>query len=150
MKVTALRDVTLAESEAHEADLSAAVAQRCRFVIEENERVLQLAKALPKGDRTAISALMTASYAGTRDLYEIGSPEMAAMIEAMVGAPGTTGARQAGAGLGGCMVAIVEAGNVGAFERRVRQSYAAATAIGPQVYAVQAAAEAGELRGGTG
>jgi galactokinase len=34
---------------------------------------------------------------------------------------------------------------VGAFEAHVRQSYAAATGIEPQVYPVQAAAGAGQL-----
>ncbi|MBN1813371.1 MAG: galactokinase, partial [Anaerolineae bacterium] len=144
--VTALRDVTLAQFEAREADLPAVVARRCRFVIEENARVLQLAEALADDDRATIHALMAASYAGARDLYEIGSPEMAAMIKAMLSGPGVIGARQAGAGFGGCMVAIVEDGSVGAFEAHVQQSYAAATGIEPQVYPVQAAAGAGQLK----
>jgi galactokinase len=143
--VTALRDVTLAQFEAHEADLPAVAARRCRFVIEENERVLQLAEALADDDRAAISALMATSYVGARDLYEIGSPEMAEMIEAMLGGPGVIGARQAGAGFGGCMVAIVESGSAGAFKAHVQQSYAAVTGIEPQVYLVQAAAGAGQL-----
>ena len=145
-RVTALRDVTLAQFKAREADLPQAVARRCRFIIEENERVLRLAKALPAGDQAAIQSLMAASYLGARDQYEIGSPEMAAMYEAMLGARGVIGARQAGAGFGGCMVALVQAGKVQAFERRVRQSYAAATGIEPEVYPEQASAGAGPLR----
>ena len=50
------------------------------------------------------------SYAGARDLYEIGAPSMDAMMAAMLAAPGVIGARQAGAGFGGCMVALVEDG----------------------------------------
>jgi len=145
-EVTALRDVTLAQFEAHEADLPPVVARRCRFVIEENERVLRLAEALPTGDQAAIRALTAASYEGARDLYEIGSPEMAAMIEAMLGAPGVIGARQAGAGFGGCLVAFVGTENVSAFECHVRQSYVTATGIESEVYPVQAAAGAGGLR----
>ena len=49
-----------------------------------------------------------ASFAGARDLYEIVVPEMEAMMEAMLSGPGVIGARQAGAGFGGCMVAFVE------------------------------------------
>jgi galactokinase len=143
--VTALRDLTLAQLEAHEADLPPVVARRCRFIVEENERVLGLAEALPAGDRAAIRALTAASYEGARDLYEIGSPEMAAMMKAMLSAPGVIGARQAGAGFGGCMVAFVEVGSVDTFERHVRRSYLAATGIEPEVYPVQAPAGAGEL-----
>lgn len=143
--VTALRDVTLEQFLEHEADLPPVVARRCRFVIEENERVLRLAERLPDGDQTAICDLTTTSYKGARDLYEIGSPEMAAMMEAMLSAPGVIGARQAGAGFGGCMVALVEVKEVAAFERYVRQTYKTATDIEPEVYPVQAAAGAGEL-----
>lgn len=144
--VRALRDVTLEQFSEHEADLPPVVAQRCRFVIEENERVLRLAERLPTDDQTAICALTTTSYKGARDLYQIVSPEMAAMMEAMLSAPGVIGARQTGAGFGGCMVALVEAKKVTAFERHVRGAYEAGTDIKPKVYAVRAAAGAGELQ----
>jgi galactokinase len=143
--VRALRDVTLAQFEPHEANLPPVVARRSRFIIEENERVLRLAEALPGDDRAAVHELTAASYAGARDLYEIGAPEMEAMMEAMMGAPGVIGARQAGAGFGGCMVAFVEAGSVDPFAHHVTRVYAAATSIEPQIYPVQAAAGAGDL-----
>jgi galactokinase len=142
--VQALRDVSLEQFKAHEADLPPIVAKRCRFIIEENKRVLGLSEKLSAGDRAAIRALTDASYAGARDLYEIGSPEMAAMMDAMLGAPGVIGARQAGAGFGGCMVALVEADRVDAFAGHVGSSYLAATGIEHEVYPVRAAAGAGK------
>jgi galactokinase len=144
-EVTALRDVALEQFLEHETDLPPVVARRCRFVIEENERVLRLAERLPTDDRTAICALTTTSYKGARDLYQIVSPEMAAMMEAMLSAPGVIGARQTGAGFGGCMVALVEVKKVSDFEHHVQAAYKAATGIRPKVYSVQAAAGAGEL-----
>ena len=143
--VTALRDVTLEQFLEQESDLPPVVARRCRFVIEENERVLRLAERLPDGDRTAICGLTSTSYKGARDLYEIGSPEMEAMEAAMLSAPGVIGARQAGAGFGGCMVALVEVEAVAVFEAYVRESYVAATNIEPEIYPVKAAAGAGSL-----
>jgi galactokinase len=144
--VTALRDVTLEQFLEHEAVLPPLVARRCRFVIEENERVLRLAERLPTNDQTTICTLMTTSYEGARDLYEIVSSEMAAMMEAMLSAPGVIGARQTGAGFGGCMVALVEVAEVSAFEQHVRAAYETATGIEPEVYPVQAAAGAGTLQ----
>jgi galactokinase len=141
--VSALRDVTPEQFDAHERDLPPVVARRCRFIIQENQRVLQMGQVLPRGAREAIRALTEASYAGARDLYEIVSPEMARMKEAMSSAPGVIGARQAGAGFGGCMVACVERGQTDAFAAHVQQAYAAATGIQSQVYSVQAAAGAG-------
>jgi galactokinase len=64
---------------------------------------------------------------------------MLAMLEAMLNAPGVIGARQAGAGFGGCMVAMVETNSVDAFSQGVREAYARSTGIIPEVYAVHAA-----------
>jgi galactokinase len=143
--VRALRDVSLAQLEAHQAALTGVVYRRCRFVIEENQRVLDIASALACGDRAQISALATESYAGARDLYEISSREMELMIAAMVSGPGVIGARQAGAGFGGCMVACVEATEVDAFARHVLDHYLTSSGIEADVYPVQAASGAGLL-----
>jgi galactokinase len=53
------------------------------------------------------------------------------------------GARQAGAGFGGCMVAFVEAASGDAFAAAVRTHYATATGTQPEIYPVTAAAGAG-------
>jgi galactokinase len=141
--VHALRDVTLAQFEVHEADLPPVVARRCCFIIEENQRVADLAAALAVGDSVQIGQLAAASFAGARDLYEISCPEMNTMMAAMRSGPGVIGARQAGAGFGGCMVAFVESSRVAAFVAHVASAYFQGIGIQPEVYPVQAAAGAG-------
>ena len=131
-KVKALRDVTPEQLDAHVDELSDVVERRCRFIIEENQRVLDMADTLPVGNGDRLRSLMAASYAGARDLYEIGAPAMASMNHAMIGAPGVVGARQAGAGFGGCMVAVVNRSHVEAFCRSVTESYTADTGIKPR------------------
>ena len=142
---SALRDVSLREFNAHAGDLDPVVAKRCRFIIEENDRVTALAAALTRGVRERIGALCAASFAGACDLYDIVVPEMEAMMAAMLSGPGVIGARQAGAGFGGCMVAFVDEGAVGAFAAHVQAHYQAATGIEPHVYPVTASAGAGVL-----
>jgi galactokinase len=143
--IEALRDVSLERFNAHAGELPEVVARRCRFIIEENQRVLDLANALSGADFDRLHTLFAESYAGARDLYEISVPAMHAMIESMITAPGAIGARQAGAGFGGCMVALVEQGYVNAFSEHVKQTYADATGIQPTVYPVSAADGAGLL-----
>jgi galactokinase len=143
--VKALREISLEQFNARECELPAEVAKRCRFIVEENDRVLKLAAALPAFDRKAICELTAASFRGACDLYEISAPAMQAMIKSILGAPGVIGARQAGAGFGGCMVAFVEGATVPAFTASVREAYFAATQTRPEVYPVQAAAGAGLL-----
>jgi galactokinase len=143
--IRTLRDVSLGQFRAHMNDLPNEVARRCYFIIEENQRVLDLADALPGGDRDRIRHLAAASFAGARDLYEVVSPAMEAMMAAMLSGPGVIGARQAGAGFGGCLVAFVEAGSTAAFADHVTRDYQTLTGTEPQVYPVQAAAGAGLL-----
>lgn len=143
--ISHLRDVSLAQLVAHESELPDVIARRCRFIIEENQRVLDLGPALSSGDRAALQVLLAESSRGARDLYEIGAPAMEYMMQAMLAAPGVIGARQAGAGFGGCMVALVEADQVVSFQEHVRRAYAASAGIEPAVYPVTAAPGAGAL-----
>jgi galactokinase len=143
--IRALRDVTLEQFEAHAHLLPEAAQKRARFIIEENARVLALAHALQTDDRAAIAALARDSFAGARDLYEITIPEMERMMDSMLAAPGVIGARQAGAGFGGCMVAFVDLARIDDFAAAVKDSYAAATGLAPVIYPVRAAQGAGEV-----
>jgi galactokinase len=143
--ITHLRDLTLEQFMKHQADLPLGVAKRCRFIIEENQRVLDLAVALSGDDRAAVRTLTEASYVGARDLYGIVSPDTEPMMEAIRTGPGVIGGRQAGAGFGGCMVAFVEDHAVGAFTEYVSSRYGEESGIEPEVYRVRAVQGAGLL-----
>ncbi len=138
--VAALRDLTLEQFKKHEGKLPAEVAKRCRFIVEENARVKVFAEALEAGDRNRICQLCADSFHGAMTLYEIGSPAMHAMMHAMLNAPGVIGARQAGAGFGGCMVALVEAEQTDVFARAVAAAYGDATGVQPEIHVVKASA----------
>jgi galactokinase len=141
----ALREITPRAFYQREIELPAEVAKRCRFIVEENERVVKLAAALETFDREAIQQTTAASFHGACELYEIDAPAMHAMMQAMLAAPGVIGARQAGAGFGGCMVAFVENDSVDAFASSVRKAYGDLTQTLAEVYPATAAAGAGLL-----
>ena len=127
--VSALRDVTPEMLAARRHELPERVARRCEFIVAESARAESLARALAAGDRPAVARLCAESFAGARDLYEICSPAMAAMMDAMLAAPGVIGARQAGAGFGGCMVALVDAARTDAFRSAVLDAYHRVTQV---------------------
>ena len=143
--VAALRDVTLKQLIAHESEMSDVVAKRCRFIIEENQRVLDLADTLPTANASYLAQLFQDSYRGARDLFEIGAPAMEMMIQAMQAAPGMVAARQAGAGFGGCLVALVKDNCVQQFSESVYHKYKSKSGIEPKIFAVTASAGAGPL-----
>lgn len=142
MGVRALRDVTAAMFADASPRLDPLVRRRCAFIIAEQARVIAMAAALEAGDRDAMRRHMDASFEGARDQYEIVVPAMTAMREAMRAAPGTIGARQAGAGFGGCLVALVDRARVAAHIDHVREAYARASGREGAIFEVRAAAGA--------
>jgi len=137
--IRALRDVSLEQLEAHRNLLSETVYRRCRHVVSENERVLHCVAALQQGDLAEAGKLMNASHESLRNDYEVSSPALDAMVEAMRSAEGCYGARLTGAGFGGCAVALVQAGCEQAVADAIFAHYPKATGIWPEVYTTQAA-----------
>ena len=143
--IESLRDISLPQLNAHQKDLAPVVYRRCRFVLEENQRVLDTADALAAGDSVTVGKRCVDSFEGARDLYEIVTPEMQAMFDAIMSAPGALGARGAGAGFGGCLVAFIRPGSEDAFTAHVLQSYTKQTGIAAEVFPVESADGAGML-----
>ena len=144
-EIKSLRDASLEQIQAHKADLDPVVYKRCHFIVEENQRVLDIADALADGEHRKAGQLAAQSFQGARDLYEIVSGEMIVMHAAIMSAPGVYGARGAGAGFGGCLVAFVESNSIDAFAAHVQKQYVDNTGIEPEIYPVQAAKGAGVL-----
>jgi galactokinase len=141
-EIKSLRDATLEHLQAHKSDLDPVVYKRCKFIIQENQRVLDIADALAAGDHAKVGSLAVQSYEGARDLYEIVSREMVAMFDAIMSAPGAFGTRGAGAGFGGCMVAFVQRDLVRSFSQQVHEQYLSSTGLKSEIYPVQAASGA--------
>jgi galactokinase len=82
---------------------------------------------------------MDASHESLRTDYEVSSPALDAMVEAMRSAPGCYGARLTGAGFGGCAVALVATGGEQAVADAIFDKYPKATNVWPEVYTSRAA-----------
>ena len=136
--VTALRDVTSAQLEEHKGLLSETVYRRCRHVVGENERVLQAVEALTRNDLVTVGRLMNESHTSLRDDYEVSSPALDAMVNAMRSVEGVYGARLTGAGFGGCAIALVQPGREQAVTDAIYEKYPKAANIWPEVYISQA------------
>ena len=143
--VTALRDVTPALLEEAAGMMSETIARRCRHVVQENERVGDTVAALEVGDLAAVRGLFAASHESLRDLFEVSSPELDALVEIARGVPGVLGARMTGAGFGGCTVNLVRPDAVGALAAAVDREYGARTGQTARVMPVAASDGAGRV-----
>jgi galactokinase len=87
------------------AELPEPLQRRARHVLDENERVLESMRALREDDLPALAALISASHASLRDLYEISTPAVEATVEKLLRA-GASGARLIGGGFGGAVLGL--------------------------------------------
>jgi galactokinase len=113
-----------------------------RHVVTENARVTAFAAALDRNDLRACGALMLASHRSLRDDFAVSTPELDRLVELSLDA-GAHGARLTGAGFGGCVVALVGAGEADSVARAVTGRYRAETGRAPFAFAVSAVDGAG-------
>jgi galactokinase len=144
--VRSLRDVNDAMLERNRDRLPEVVARRCEHVVREDGRVMDTVAALRDGDLDALGRLFAASHASLRDLYEVSSAELDAMVDIAVAVPGVVASRMTGAGFGGCTVNLVEHGAEEALRDAVLAQYRNQTGLEPRVYIVAAVDGAGEVK----
>jgi len=135
--VPMLRDANLSLLAEKRALLSDTLYRRARHVISENERVLAFSVAMKKEDLKEMGKLINASHTSLRDDFEVSSDELNLIVEISQNQPVCLGARMAGAGFGGCALAIIENSNVETFIKHVSKAYQAETGIQPQLFKVE-------------
>jgi galactokinase len=133
--VSALRDAT-PEQVADEP--------RARHVVSENARVLEAADVLASGDVAALGPLLNASHQSLRDDFEVSTPELDALSQALRDA-GAIGARLTGAGFGGCVVGLAGRDEAEQIVETAAGHYWAETGHQPRAYVFRAVDGAGRI-----
>ncbi|HEY7591284.1 MAG TPA: galactokinase [Candidatus Limnocylindrales bacterium] len=144
--VKSLRDVDLDKLIAARFGMDERTFRRAEHVVRENDRVLEAVVALEAGDLDTVGRLFAQSHASLRDLYEVSSPELDALVEIATAVPGVVGARMTGAGFGGCTVNIVARTAIDRLRQAVETEYPARTGGRPRVFEVEPADGAGVVR----
>jgi galactokinase len=130
--VRALRDVDEGQLAAAKDRMDDVAYRRASHVVAENRRPGRFAAALRANDTKSAGRLMVDSHESLRDLYEVSCAELDTLVRLSLQQPGCYGARLTGAGFGGCIVALVDAGHVDAFSTEVPRRYSAETGRQPQ------------------
>jgi len=139
-QIHSLRDVQPTEFAAYSVYLPALISRRAEHVVKEIARVESAVRALQRKDARAFGALMFAGHASLRDLYEVSTPELDALVEIARGLPGIIGARLTGAGFGGCTVNLVDESRASEFISELKRRYREETGREAQVYLCHASA----------
>ena len=110
------------------------LAKRARHIVYESQRVTEAVEAMKRGDVPALGALLCASHASLRDLYEVTGKELDALADAANACPSCAGSRMTGGGFGGSTVSLVRKHDAEAFKRFVAERYLAAVGYAPNFY----------------
>ena len=110
--------------------------RRARHAVAENQRTIQAAEALEKGDIREFGQLMNASHLSLKEDYEVSCKELDILVEEAWNIDGVLGSRMMGAGFGGCTVSIVEENAVNEFITKVGENYKERTGLTPEFYVV--------------
>jgi galactokinase len=84
------------------------VYQRCKYVVEEIQRVQLAVQDLAKDDMQAFGKKMFETHKGLSSLYEVSCPELDFLVEGVSNNENVLGARMMGGGFGGCTINIIK------------------------------------------
>ncbi len=123
--ISSLRDVTLKMLKSHKGEFKGKVYERCRYVIEENQRVIQACEMLAKNNLVSFGKLMYASHEGLSTDYEVSCRELDTLVDATKDLPYVLGSRMMGGGFGGCTINLVASAHVEEFKEQMQAIYQA-------------------------
>ncbi len=135
--VEKLRDADLEMLFGEKGRLPEIVFDRCRFVVEENERVHSACNALQYNNLAAFGELLYQSHEGLRQLYGVTVPETDFLVDTTRLDEAVLGARQMGGGFGGCTLNLVRRDAIEAFQEKLAEAYREKYAIEPHFYPVE-------------
>lgn len=121
--VSSLRDVSLEMLLACKSQMSQKIYNRCTYVIEENQRVLDAVQALKDQNLPGLGELLFRSHEGLRNLYEVSCPELDFLVDFASTYEGVIGARVMGGGFGGCTINMVHEDCASGFIDAIRIGY---------------------------
>lgn len=97
--------------------------KRAEHCVMENQRVLQAADCLKKGDLVNLGRLLNESHHSLDAKYEVTGIELNTLAQAARQQEGCLGARMTGAGFGGCAIALVQKDKIEPFIENVQKAY---------------------------
>ena len=118
----------------HQDMLDPVVFKRCKYVVEENKRVLQSCHDLENDNLESFGQRMYQSHSGLQIEYEVSCRELDTLVDVARNLKGVLGARMMGGGFGGCTINLVVEEHLDSFTGQIREKYAEALGREIEVY----------------
>lgn len=135
-QVKLLRDVSLDLLNDFKKELNESTYRRCRYVIEENQRLLDACEALKHDNYTEFGKKMYGSHEGLSKEYNVSCKELDFLVSIAI-KNGALGARMMGGGFGGCTINLLEESHYAAFVEEAIAAYKIEFNKAPKIYEVK-------------
>jgi galactokinase len=122
-EVQSLRDATEEMLAAHQTEFDPVIYKRCRYVVQEDNRVEAACQDLENNDLIAFGQKMFASHQGLQHEYEVSCPELDFLADLARQDEAVIGARMMGGGFGGCTINLVKLDGLDAFTQKMTAAY---------------------------
>ncbi len=136
-QVNSLRDVSMPMLQQYVLPKDELVFTRCKFVVEEIQRLLTACEDLQKGDIVSLGKKMFATHEGLSKEYEVSCKELDYLVNAVKNNPAVLGARAMGGGFGGCTINIIREDEVDEIAEKLAVSYKSAMDLDLSTYVVR-------------
>jgi galactokinase len=136
-EVTSLRNVSLKMLETSVLPKDELIYRRCKYVVEENIRLLEGCQDLKNGNIKGLGQKMFKTHEGLSEEYEVSCKELDFLVEAVKDNPDVLGARMMGGGFGGCTINLVKEDAIDALVIKLSKDYKAATGLELSAYITQ-------------
>ncbi len=136
-EVNSLRDVSMDMLQENVATRDALIYQRCKYVVDENLRLLQACEDLENGDVKALGKKMFQTHEGLSKEYEVSCKELDFLVNSVKDNPDVLGARMMGGGFGGCTINLVREEAIPVLAERLKKEYFNALGLTLTVYTGQ-------------
>lgn len=121
--VNSLRDVSVEMLEKYVKPKDELIYKRCKYVVEENERLLSGCEDLKAGDIASLGERIFETHDGLSKEYEVSCKELDFLVDAVRNNPDVLGARMMGGGFGGCTINIVKEDAIDPLIHELTESY---------------------------
>ncbi len=121
--VRSLRDVSVEMLQRCKEKMDPTIYRRCKYVVEENDRMLSACTELEHGNLKAFGVYMNKTHEGLSRDYEVSCAELDYLTELVKGNPHVYGSRMMGGGFGGCTINLIEKKHVEQIRQTVTEKY---------------------------
>jgi len=131
-----LSEANLKQLDQIKNEVSAIVFNRCKYVLEENERVEKANDLLSNGQFEDFGKLMNETHLGLSKLYEVSCEELDFLQNTAQKLNGVLGSRMMGGGFGGCTLNLIKKSEIALVVETIVKEFKNKYGIIPPVYYV--------------